>query len=197
VNLRRKGERAHILFVEDEEDAKDLATLTLTEYTLICACDFDEGLRLARQEYFDLYILDNWLLDRSGVELCRAIREFDPHTTILFYSAAAYARDIQEAIRAGAQRYLVKPVIPDELRQAVRQLISVARDAAFEARRAEIAAIRQELAIRQMENAERVEKAKVKRLRAKEKALRDWRRLHSSPLAALGALSRGSGCRCF
>jgi|SRR5215467_3590602 len=115
--------------------------------------------------------LDNWLLDRSGVELCRAIREFDPHTPILFYSAAAYAHDIREAVRAGAQRYLVKPVIPDELRQTVTQLISVAREAAFEARRAEIAAIRQELAIRQMENAERVEKAKEKRLRAKEKAL--------------------------
>jgi DNA-binding response OmpR family regulator len=172
-NLPRKGESARILFVEDEEDAKDLVALTLTDYKLIWACDFNRGLRLARQGYFDLYILDNWLLDRSGVELCRAIREFDPHTPILFYSAAACARDIQEAIRAGAQRYLVKPVIPDELRQAVSQLISVAREVAFEARRAEIAAIRQELAIRQMENAERVEKAKEKCLRAKEKVLRD------------------------
>ena len=129
--------------------------------------------------------LDNWLLDRSGVELCRAIREFDPHTPILFYSAAAYAHDIREAISAGAQRYLVKPVIPDELRQAVTQLISVARESAFEARRAEIAAIRQELAIRQMENAERVEKAKEKHLHAKEKALRNMAQI--AFLAAGGA----------
>jgi len=135
--------------------------------------------------------LDNWLLDRSGVELCRAIREFDPHTPILFYSAAAYAHDIREAVRAGAQRYLVKPVIPDELRQTVTQLISVAREAAFEARLAEIAAIWQELAIRQMENAERVEKAKEKRLRAKEKALRNMAQI--AFLAAGGA--RGAFAR--
>jgi DNA-binding response OmpR family regulator len=45
-----------------------------------------------------LYILDCWSPDKSGVELCRAIREFDPHTPILFYSATAYAKDIQEGL---------------------------------------------------------------------------------------------------
>jgi DNA-binding response OmpR family regulator len=124
------GKKRRILLVDDEEDARDLVTLTLIEYTLICARDFDEGLRLAQQRGFDLYILDIWMPDKSGVELCRAIREFDPHTPILFYSAAAYERDIEEAIRAGAQDYLVKPVIPNELRQAVAQLLSAQRETA-------------------------------------------------------------------
>jgi DNA-binding response OmpR family regulator len=87
-------------------------------------------LRIARQGGFDLYILDNWLPDNSGVELCRAIREFDAHTPILFYSAAAYAKDIQEGLRAGAQAYLVKPIIPEEFRLAVAQLISSPREPA-------------------------------------------------------------------
>ena len=116
--------RKRILLVEDYEDLKDLATLTLTEYTLTCARNFNEGLRLARQGGFDLYILDNWLPDKSGVELCRAIREFDPDTPILFYSAAVYAKDVEEGLLAGAQAYLVKPVISDELRRTVAQLIS-------------------------------------------------------------------------
>jgi DNA-binding response OmpR family regulator len=170
ANLNR--ERRRILLVDDDEDTRDLAALTLAEYTLICARDFSEGLRLAHMRYFDLYILDNWLPDGSGVELCHNIREFDPYTPILFNSAAAYARDIREAIRAGAQSYLVKPTLPDELRLAVAQLVSAARKNAFEARRAEIAAVRDELAIRQMGIAERLEKAKQKRLRAEEKALR-------------------------
>ena len=122
--------RKRILLVEDYEDLRDLTTLTLTEYTFSCARNFNEGLRLARQGGFDLYILDNWLPDKSGVELCRAIRAFDPYTPILFYSAAAYERDIEEAIRAGAQDYLVKPVSLDKLRQAVAQLISAPREPA-------------------------------------------------------------------
>ena len=122
--------RKRILLVEDYEDSRELATHTLTEYTITCARNFNEGLRQARQGVFDLYILDNWLPDKSGVELCRAIREFDPHTPILFYSAAAYQRDIEEAIRAGAQDYLAKPIHPDELKQAVVRLISVTSETA-------------------------------------------------------------------
>src|SRR5499426_4205939 len=103
-------ERKRILLVEDQEDAWDIVAYHLGEHALFYARDFDEGLRLARREYFDLYILDSWLPDRSGFELCRAIRDFDPHTPILFCSVAAYEWDIQEAIRAGAQDYIIKPV---------------------------------------------------------------------------------------
>src|SRR5215510_5711502 len=178
-------ERKRILLVEDEEDAREIAALSLEEYTLICARDFGEGLRLARQGYFDLYIIDNWLPDGSGAELGRLIRRFDPHTPILFYSACAYPRDLHAAFSAGAQAYLIKPVSSDEIIQVVAQLTSVPPETAFEARRAESAAILEELAIRQAENAERVEKAKAKSLRAKEKALR--LRAERAFLAAGGA----------
>jgi DNA-binding response OmpR family regulator len=165
-------DRKRILLVDNEVDARDLAELILAEYKLIYARDFGDGLRLARQRYFDLYILDNWLPDGNGAELCRLIRAFDPYTPILFCSTAGYARDIREAMRAGAQEYLVKPVFPDEFRQAVARLLSSTHEKIFEARMAEIAAVREELAIRQTENAERLGKAKQKLLRAKEKVLR-------------------------
>src|SRR5262249_4992384 len=103
---------------------------------------------------------------------CRAVREFDPHTPILFYSSTAYEHDIQGALRAGAQDYLVKPVIPDELRQAASLLISAACETAFEARRAETAALREGLAIQRTENVEWMERAKKKYLHARVKAIR-------------------------
>ena len=144
----------------------------LPEYKFTFAHDFDEGLRLARRGYFDLYILDYWLPGGSGIGLCRLISKFDPHTPIMFYSAAAYERDIQEALLAGAQEYLVKPILRGELMRAVARLTSVPPETAFEARRAELAAIREELVIRQTENAGLLEKAKEKRRRAGEKVLR-------------------------
>jgi len=170
VNSNR--ERKRILFVEDDKDNWEMLALNLKEHSLICASNFAEGLRLARQGYFDLYILDNWLPDGFGVELCRCIRAFDPNTPVLFYSAAAYPHDMRAAFSAGAQAYLTKPVNSDELTRAVARLTSVPPETAFEARRAESAAILEELVIRQAENAERVEKAKEKSLRAEEKYLR-------------------------
>jgi DNA-binding response OmpR family regulator len=170
--MNSNREKKRILMVEDHEDAWEIAALSLEEYTLIYARNFDEGLRLARRGYFDLYILDNWLPDGNGIELCRVIREFDPHTPILFYTACAYPRDLQAALSAGAQAYLAKPVRFDDLKLAVTKLTSVAPERVFEARRVEIAAIKEELAIRRTENAERIEMAKNKCMRAKEKALR-------------------------
>jgi DNA-binding response OmpR family regulator len=189
--MNSNRERKRILLVEDEEDAKELAALTLAEYKLTWARGFDEGLFAARRGYFDLYILNNWLPSGSWVEMCRLIREFDPHTPILFCSATAYLRDIREAIRAGARDYLIKPVIPDELRQTVARLISVPPETAIEARRAECAAIREELAIRHTENVERIERAKKKYLLARVKAIR--LRAEMAFLAAGG--TRGSFAR--
>src|SRR5215510_10221695 len=145
--MNSNRERKRILIVEDEEDAREIAALSLEEYTLLCARDFDEGLRLARRGYFDLYILDNWLPDGNGIELCRVIRGFDPHTPILFYSACAYARDLQAALGAGAQEYLTKPVTLGDLTRAVARLTTVEAETAIEARRVEIAAIQEEFAI--------------------------------------------------
>src|SRR5262245_9874709 len=140
-------EKTRILLVEDQEDEREIVAISLPEYNLICGRDFDEGLRLARQRYFDLYILDNWLPDASGIGLCRAIREFDPHTPILFYSAADYARDIDAALRSGAQAYLVKPVDPEDLKQTVVRLTSPVGHKESAAWYAALAAIYEEFAI--------------------------------------------------
>ena len=170
VNFYRQKKR--ILFIEDHEDAWDIVDLALEECKLTFARNFDDGLRLARQGYFDLYILDNWLPDGSGIGLCRAIRQFDPHTPIVFYSAAAYERDIQEALRSGAQGYLVKPVKTDDLEQAVTKLTSPKARRDFEAWQAEMDAVREELAIRYNEKVGRMESAKERHQRAEEKLMR-------------------------
>ena len=171
ANLIREKKR--ILMVEDHEDAWEIAAFVLEEmYILSYARNFNEGLRLAQRGYFDLYILDNWLPDGNGIELCRRIREFDPYTPVMFYSACAYAHDLQAAYSAGAQEYFVKPVSFAELTAAVSRLISTASKAAFEARQAAVIAIKEELDIQWMECAKLMEKAKQKFLRAEEKALR-------------------------
>jgi DNA-binding response OmpR family regulator len=86
--------------------------------------------RLASEERFDLYLLDSWLPDGSGLDLCRRIRKFDPVTPIFFYSAAAYEADKNMALSAGAQAYLIKPSQTSELCDLVSSLIDKANQKA-------------------------------------------------------------------
>lgn len=124
-----KPSTGHVLYIEDDEDTRELVkcALGMSNYKVIAAANLEDALRLARTNQFDLYLIDNWISGGSGIELCRKLRELDASTPILFYSGAAFERDKQEAFAAGAQGYLVKPAGPDELMIEVSRIISGAR----------------------------------------------------------------------
>lgn len=100
-----------ILYVEDHEDTRVLMAILLKNagYEVTEASNGIEALEKAKSEQFDLYLLDHTFPDASGVTICKALREFDTSTPILFYSARAMEKEREEAINAGAQDYLIKP----------------------------------------------------------------------------------------
>lgn len=118
-----------VLYIEDHEDTRELVTLLLNQrsFEVVTGNTIATGIALATAQKFDLYLLDSWLPDGSGLDLCRRIREFDKTTPILFYSAAAYASDHETALRCGAQAYLTKPSHPTELCRIVTELIEESR----------------------------------------------------------------------
>ena len=117
--------KGRILCTEDDPDTRDLLILMLSAagYDATCTKNAEDALLRVQTESFDLFLLDNWLPDTSGLELCKQIRLVDPDTPILFYSGAGYATDKERAVASGAQGYLVKPVMPDELVAEVSRLV--------------------------------------------------------------------------
>jgi DNA-binding response OmpR family regulator len=115
-----------ILLVEDHQDTSDLLVLLLSQldYDVATATSISKALNLAQSANFDLFVLDSMLPDGSGAELCKHIRQLDDSTPILFYSAMAYENDKHEALSAGAQRYLVKPVDSDAFCRTVKEMIA-------------------------------------------------------------------------
>ncbi len=66
--------------------------------------------RMERGERSDLYLPNHTFPDVSGVSLSLAIRELDRETPVLFLrKAARLRRSAGEAVKAGANDYLVKP----------------------------------------------------------------------------------------
>ena len=114
-----------VLYIEDHDDTRELVTLVLEQrsYEVVSGTTIESAVALAGSQQFDLYLLDSWLPDGSGLDLCKRIREFDKATPILFYSAAAYEIDRAAAFESGAQAYLIKPTQPSDLCNLVTSLI--------------------------------------------------------------------------
>lgn len=119
--------KGRILCVDDDRDTCELVTVLLGQagYEVIQAQNIADGLTLARTQLFDLILLDWFLDDGTGIELCQMIRAFDSQTVILFYSGVAYSAEIKKAISAGAQGFLIKPVGTDELLETVSRFVNI------------------------------------------------------------------------
>lgn len=114
-----------VLYIEDHADTVEMVTLMLESggFDVQAFSTLEAGLEAASRQSFDLFLLDAWLPDGSGMELCKKIREFDSTTPIVFYSAAAYDGDKEAALQSGAQAYLVKPTDSPDLCEVLFRLL--------------------------------------------------------------------------
>ncbi|HEU5057064.1 MAG TPA: response regulator [Kofleriaceae bacterium] len=100
--------------------------LTDAGYEVVSAMDGAEALELARQRTPDLVITDIEMPRMDGFAVCAAIKN-DPelsHIPVLICSALGEATDLERGFDAGADDYLIKPVVPEELITRVKQLFS-------------------------------------------------------------------------
>src|SRR6185369_12953298 len=115
-----------VLLVEDHEDTRKLLELLFEEwgYRVTMVSTATEGLRHLLANRFDLIILDNWLPDLDGIELCRQIRAIDRQTPIIFYSAAGMGSEDREAMNSGANAFISKGSGLAALRKAMAEELS-------------------------------------------------------------------------
>jgi diguanylate cyclase (GGDEF)-like protein len=116
---RDAGERPRVLVVEDDQhqSRKILKVLEIAGYE-VRVCDvprrFDEVLSEFRP---DLILMDIDLPEVSGFDLAKYVRQDDQYVTlpIVFLSSEGDERARLEAVRAGGDAHLVKPVRPEAL----------------------------------------------------------------------------------
>lgn len=114
---------SRVLFVEDDRETCELLSHVLAGLDLTFVDSINLALPMVQNAQYDVYVLDNWLPDGSGIELCRTIRSLQPDAPVLITSAAAMERNIEEAKRAGATQYIVKPYDPFQLLEIIKDHI--------------------------------------------------------------------------
>lgn len=122
--------RPRILFADDDCDIRELVQLQLNTagFRVSTADNGSDVLRLVTTEHFDALLLDYWMPDATGIDLCRQIRTFDQSTPILICSGAVTDADKQAARLAGAQGYVQKPFNSKDLIRALRSFLEVSSD---------------------------------------------------------------------
>jgi DNA-binding response OmpR family regulator len=116
---------ARILVIEDDPAiALGLEDdLQLEGYDVEVATDGRTGSRLAREQAFDLVLLDVMLPEKDGFEVCREIRRAGIKTPILLLTARGEEAEKLLGFELGADDYVTKPFSPREVRARIKALL--------------------------------------------------------------------------
>lgn len=117
--------KAHILYVDDDEDSRELLKFYFTDkgYRITTAQNSAEALKKAGESKFDLFMLDVRLPDGNGGDLALILRQMQPSVPIIYYTASGFAHERQEAMAKCGDVYLVKPVLFVDVERAIEILI--------------------------------------------------------------------------
>ena len=116
---------SRILLVEDEPGlVLTLSDLLAAEgYEVASAMDGPGGLAKAASGQFDLVILDLMLPGKSGLDVCRELRQKGKDIAILMLTAKTQLTDRVVGLKLGADDYVTKPFEPPELLARVEALL--------------------------------------------------------------------------
>jgi DNA-binding NarL/FixJ family response regulator len=109
--LFRRGLR---MVLEDEDDIEIVDE----------AGDGEVAVELAREHAPDVVVMDVRMPGLSGIQAARRIKEEEPGTKILVLTISDEEDDLYDAIKAGANGYLLKEISIDEIANAVRSVHS-------------------------------------------------------------------------
>lgn len=113
-----------LLVVEDDREAAGYLRKAFRESGHVCevASDGEEGLALALDGEFDVFVIDRMLPKRDGLSLISEIRKRGVTTPVLILSALGQVDDRVTGLRAGGDDYLAKPYAFSELLARIESL---------------------------------------------------------------------------
>lgn len=121
------GSGQHVLVIEDDKEVGAVFTMALEQagFSVTLANTAESGLGYITHQAPNVIILDLYLPDMNGLELLRYVRR-QPQTKatpLLVVSSATGGYQKKEALEAGANNFLGKPINISELIQAVNDVL--------------------------------------------------------------------------
>jgi len=123
--MNRKG-HAKILAVDDEKNFLQLLSHTLQKegYAVKTALDGQEALKRLEQEQFDVALIDIRMTPIDGLAVLGDIKRRYPYTKVIMITAYPSVETRSLSLQRGAERYLIKPIEIQELKETIREMLS-------------------------------------------------------------------------
>ena len=108
-----------VLLVEDDKNLCFILKSSLEQmiggYEVETAANGEEGLKRLVEGKFDVIVSDVEMPVMDGMTMVRHIREHHPQVAIIFITGLTTARDVINGYQSGADFYIKKPFLPEEL----------------------------------------------------------------------------------
>ncbi len=123
------ADTSSILLVDDSPDTLEVLSRNLDEkgYRVATATSVPLAVEMLRGEKYDLVITDLKMPKVSGLDLVRHVRENLPDTEVMMITGYATVEGAVEAVKTGAEEYLMKPFTGEELLAAVDRVLEKLR----------------------------------------------------------------------
>jgi DNA-binding response OmpR family regulator len=114
-----------ILICEDEPALRELIRVSLGDgFGFLEASDGLEALELAKVHHPDVVVLDLMIPGLSGLDVLAKLREETNGQALPVVVISAWGDARDQAFAAGADRFVLKPFDPDDLRAVVEELVA-------------------------------------------------------------------------
>lgn len=106
-----------ILLIEDDETLCQTIPFQLHQegFSVDVATHGEDGLHFARERVHDLILLDRMLPGLDGMDVLRTMRREGIATPVIFLTALGQVGDRTQGLNSGADDYIVKPFVFEEL----------------------------------------------------------------------------------
>ena len=120
------SEKIHVLIADDHAIVRQGLRLILSETDdLVVAGEAEDGadaMLLARQQHWDVFLLDVTMPNRDGIDTLKQLKKEFPRAPVLILSMHPEEQFAVRALKAGASGYLNKQSAPEQLVTAIRQV---------------------------------------------------------------------------
>ncbi|MDR3345773.1 MAG: response regulator transcription factor [Campylobacteraceae bacterium] len=117
MELKSPLKKLSVLYVEDEAEIRKSLTVAIEDEfaKFITASDGNEGLKKFKKYKPDIVITDILMPIKNGLEMTKEIKEISKDTVVVILSAFSEKDKLLGAIDVGVDKYLIKPIYPDDL----------------------------------------------------------------------------------